>query len=286
MEPPGAGLARRNRGIIAVQRCSASAADADPGDHAAAEAGLAVVEHGRLARGDGPLRLLGRARGSRRRAATFTVQAWSRWRWRVLTVQAKSSPGGSPAIQWPGSVSNSTAHQARVVVPLRDDEDVAGEVLARRRTRAPRRHLARRRAASPGAGRACSTSGRGARRRRGLPWSRWDPAGPAGNAARNSANGRSPMKQMPVLSRLSCTGSARSWAMRRTSALGRWPMGNRVRASSVARHRVQEIGLVLVAVGRAQQPRPAVHRSPIGRSGRSRTTARRAGGHARSTRRT
>ena len=50
--------------------------------------------------------------------------------------------------------------------------------------------------------------------------------------ARNSANGRSPMKQMPVLSFLSNTGSASSRAMRRTSAFCSEPIGNSVRASA------------------------------------------------------
>ncbi|CFN64190.1 Uncharacterised protein [Bordetella pertussis] len=48
---------------------------------------------------------------------------------------------------------------------------------------------------------------------------------------RNSRNGRSPMKQMPVESFLAALCSPISWAMRRTSVLRSSPSGNRVRAS-------------------------------------------------------
>ena len=80
----------------------------------------------------------------------------------------------------------------------------------------------------------------------GLPCDRW--------RLRNSRNGRSPMKQMPVLSGLSNTGRPAAWASRRTSSLRSSPSGKQSLRQRGGRHAVQEIALVLGAVRRLQQP--------------------------------
>ena len=74
---------------------------------------------------------------------------------------------------------------------------------------------------------------------------------------KNSWNGRSPMKQMPVLSGLSNTGRPAACAMRRTSLLCRSPRGNRVFASAPAGDAVQKIALILCRVARLEQFRAA-----------------------------
>ena len=127
--------------------------------------------------------------------------------------------------------------QPPLLVPLHDDQRIARAVLARRRTRARRHSRARRRASVPSADRACRRAARGAVRGTCRRESRSARASPADTAPRNSANGRSPMKQMPVLSGLACTGRPARRASSRTCSLCQSPSGKQHASELCARAR-------------------------------------------------
>ena len=131
-------------------------------DNPAAQANFAVIQHGRLARRDRPLRLVETQRRSgpvafRRHACTARRPAGSA-SWRTSCAVA----GGSPATQLAWPAPSSLRQQPRMVVALHDVQRVAGHVLARdepRRRSLPPRSCApsRRRCRCPCAGPACRT---------------------------------------------------------------------------------------------------------------------------------
>ena len=73
-------------------------------------------------------------------------------------------------------------------------------------------------------------------------------------AAQKSANGRSPMKQIPVLSGLSCTGKPGGARQFAHLLLGQLAQREQYPSVALARDRMQKVGLILGIIARLVEP--------------------------------